>query len=204
MLAAQILLPLDGVALDHVELQDHHIIVHAHATQQAAVCPACQTPSTRPHSWYTRTLADAPCASRVVTLVVRVRRFFCDVAQCPRRIFAERWAPEVLPYARRTARLTDMLRAVAFAAGGHGGARLAAALRMPTSVRTLLRLLQAHVLPTLPAPRVVGIDDWAWKKGCTYGTLMVDLERHTPIDLLPDRTPETVAAWLAAHPAIEA
>lgn len=107
----------------------------------------------------TRTLADAPCASRMVTLVLRVRRFFCDAGPCPRKIFAERWAPEVLPYARRTARLTDMLRAVAFAAGGHGGARLAAMLRMPTSMRTLLHLMHPHVLPALPAPRAVGIND---------------------------------------------
>ncbi len=203
MLAAQILLPLDGVALDHVELHDHDILVHAHAIQQVAACPACQTPSTRPPSWSTRTLAHAPCASRTLALVVRVRRFFCDAGQCPRKIFAERWAPAVLPYARRTARLTEMLQAVAFAAGGHGGARLAAALRMPTSVRTLLRLMHAHQLPVPPAPTVVGIDDWAWKKGCTYGTLIVDLEQHCPIDLLPDRTADTVAAWLAAHPTID-
>ncbi len=80
---------------------------------------------------------------------------------------------------------------------------MAAALRMPTRVRTLLRLMHAHQLPVPPAPTVVGIDDWAWKKGCTYGTLIVDLEQHCPIDLLPDRTADTVAAWLAAHPTID-
>jgi hypothetical protein len=160
MLPAQVLLPLDGMALDTVEVGDQHITVHAYSTQHSPPCPVCQTRSTRPHSWYTRTIADAPCASRVVTLLVRVRRFFCDGAQCPRKIFAERWAPLVLPYARRTARLTDMLQAIAFATGGHGGARLAHTLRMPTSVRTLLRLMHRHALPPIPAPRAVGIDDW--------------------------------------------
>jgi transposase len=203
MLAAQLLLPLDAVALDHVELHDEHAIVHAHSTQQVADCPVCHTPSMRPHSWYTRTLADAPGGNRIVTLLVRVRRFFCDVPHCPRKIFAERWAPAVLPYARRTTRLTEMLRAVAFATGGHSGARLAHTLRMPTSIRTLLRLMHQHEVPPVPAPRAVGIDDWAWKKGCTYGTLVVDLERHHPIDLLPDRTTHAVTAWLAARPTIE-
>lgn len=161
MLPTQVVLPLKNMALDMVEVGDQHVTVHAHSTQQTAACPVCQTPSTRPHSWYTRTVADAPCARRVVSLVLRVRRFFCDVAPCPRKIFVERWAPMVLPYARRTTQLAEMLQAIAFAAGGHGGARLAATLRMPTSIRTLLRLMHAHALPPLPAPHVVGIDDWA-------------------------------------------
>ncbi len=91
-------------------------------------------------------------ASVVVTLVLRVHRFFCDVAHCPRKIFVERWSPMVLPYARRTTQLVEMFQAIA--AGGHGGTRLAATLHMPTSMRTLLRLMHAHVLPPVPAPRV--------------------------------------------------
>ncbi len=93
MLPTHVLLPLKHMALDTVEVGEEHIIVHDHSTQQAAGCPVCHTPSTRPHSWYTRTLADAPCVRRVVTLVLRVRRFFCDVAHCPRKIFVERWPP---------------------------------------------------------------------------------------------------------------
>jgi transposase len=152
MLPTHVLLPLKHMALDTVEVGEEHIIVHDHSTQQAAGCPVCHTPSTRPHSWYTRTLADAPCVRRVVTLVLRVRRFFCDVAHCPRKIFVERWSPMVLPYARRTTQLVEMFQAIA--AGGHGGTRLAATLHMPTSMRTLLRLMHAHVLPPVPAPRV--------------------------------------------------
>lgn len=160
----------------------------------------CHSVSKHIHSRYTRTIADLPTAGRVCRLLLRVRRFFCDVSGCPRKIFAERLGTELPAFARRTVRLTAHLIALAYAAGGHGGARLAHRLAMPTSSRTLLRLLHAQPAPTFPAPQVVGLDEWAWNKGRTYGTRCVDLERHQPIDLLPDRTPESVAAWLQAHP----
>ena len=105
-------------------------------------------------------------------------------------------------FARQTARLRHTPLTLAFATGGHGGARLAHALAMPTSTRTLLRLLHTQPVPTFPAPRVVGLDEWAWKKGRNYGTICVDLERHQLIDLLPDRSPDIIAAWLRAHPCI--
>jgi len=134
---------------------------------------------------------------------MQVRRFFCPLALCPKRTFAERFGSSIPPFARRTTRLTDALRALTFTAGGQGSARLAQLLAMPLSPRTALRLLHAHPLPLLPMPHVVGLDDWAWKKGRSYGTICVDLEHHQPIDLLPDREPATIAAWLQEHPSIE-
>ncbi|GAC1527806.1 MAG: hypothetical protein NVS2B16_35710 [Chloroflexota bacterium] len=157
----------------------------------------------RVHSRYRRTVGDLPWADRRLVLHLHVRRFFCDLASCPRRTFAERFGPSLPPYARRTARLTANLSALAFAAGGQGAARLAHLLAMPISPRTAIRIMHGQPLPGAPAPRVVGLDDWAWKKGRTYGSICVDLERHQPIALLPDREPATIAAWLQDHPTIE-
>jgi hypothetical protein len=106
-------------------------------------------------------------------------------------------------YARRTSRLMEALCSIAFAAGGEGGARLAYAQGLPASPRTLLRLLHAYPLPEAPPARVVGIDEWAWKKRKSYGTILVDLERKHPIDLLSDRNADRVKTWFEQHPGVE-
>ena len=111
--------------------------------------------------------------------------------------------PLVAPYARQTVRLADTITRVGFAVGAEPGARLLSWLRMPSSPDTILRLMHRHSISTGPTPRVLGIDDWAWRRGKAWGTILVDLERRCPVDLLPDRTSETVAAWLRAHPGVE-
>ncbi len=198
-----LLLPLDQLTIETVEVDGSTIMVTASSVRPRHACPVCHTESERLHSRYRRTVADLPWADRRFMLHLHVQRFFCDRAECPKRTFAERFGAALPPYARRTARLTANLTALGFAPGGHGAARLAQVLAMPISPRTALRIIHRHPLPDTPVPRVVGIDDWAWKKGRTYGSICVDLEQHQPIDLLPDREPATIAAWLQAHPTVE-
>lgn len=198
-----LLVPLAKVELETIHVADNQVVIVARSTQPDGSCPQCHALSRRVHSRYTRTVADLPCVGWALTVSLRVRRFFCEAPQCPQRTFAERFGSVLPPYARRLSRLTDTLVALAFATGGEGGARLAHTLAMPVSPRTLLRLLHAQPLAPVPPPRVVGVDEWAWKKGRNYGTLCVDLERRQPIDLLPDRSSDTIAAWLVARPTIE-
>jgi transposase len=148
-------------------------------------------------------VADLPWAGVRTRLHLNVRRFFCDNRDCTRTVFAERLGAALPASARRTTRLVEALRNIAFTGGGESGARLAHAQGMPASPRPLLRLLQAHLVPQLPPSRVVGIDEWAWKKGRTYGTILVDLEQKRPVDLLPDREVKSVASWFRAHPEVE-
>lgn len=179
------------------------VVITVGAIATAASCPLCRHASDRVHSRYARQLADLPWRGVAVRLRVHVRRFFCDTADCQRRIFAER-LPEVAPvYARRTTRLTEVLRAVGFAAGGEGGVRLLSALALSASADTLLRLPCSAPVPEHPGVRVLGVDDWAKKRGQTYGTILVDLERHVVVDLLPDRTAEGLRDWLQQHPGVE-
>ena len=189
--------------LDALDLDPQSITLHVTSIQVAPACPDCGSVADRPHSSYVRALADLPWADLLARIRLRVRRFFCDHRPCPRTTFTERLPALVAPHARRTGRLATAQAAAGLALGGAAGARLAAKHHMPTSRNTILRLIRRVPPPPVPAPRVIGLDDWAKRKGHQYGTIVVDLETHAPIDLLDDRLAETVTTWLQAHATVE-
>jgi transposase len=197
------LLPPDrGIRLTEVIVGDQSVQVQLTATAPTASCPDCATPSSSVHSHYQRRLADLPWGALAVRLQLLVRKFACRHVTCARRIFTERLPDVAAPYARKTMRLVNALRAIGLALGGEAGARLAARLRLPTSASTLLRLVRASPTPHTPALQAIGVDEWAWQRGHRYGTILVDLMTHRVVDLLPDRSATTVAVWLAQHPTI--
>ena len=196
------LLPGDLI-VERTLIEADRLIIEARARARVAACPWCGRPSCRVHSRYRRRLRDLPWQGRATEVHLRLRRFQCDTPRCPRRIFAERVGAVAPPRLRRTRRLAEVHRCLGLAVGGAPGARLAARLAVAVSGDTLLRSVRAMAPPAIAEPRVVGIADWAWRRGHTYGTLVVDLERRRPIALLPDRRAETVTAWLKVHPSVE-
>jgi len=193
---------LPDVQVEEVEVACE-ITLTLRTTSPMAPCPSCGTESSHIQTQYTRTLRDLPSSGRPIRLILHVRRFFCKKSTCAQKIFAERLPELCRPYAQRTNRLQEALCQLGLRVGGQAGADSGSELGLSGSRDTILRLVRLWKQSAHSSPRVIGLDDWAYKRRLRYGTLICDLEQSRPIDLLPDRSVESVAAWLKQHPSLE-
>ena len=192
-----------GFVVEHAEIDTDCVFLDVRATALSATCPCCGTSSLRTQSRYQRQAADLPIAGRRVFLRVTVRRFWCDAVLCRRRIFAERFGADILaPLSRRTGRLETIVHHLGLALGGRPAAAFADRLMMPVSNDTLLRVVRRRTEQPRDKLAIIGIDDFAFRRGQRYGTIVCDLERRRPVTLLPDREQATSQAWLMGHPSI--
>ncbi len=197
-------LPLpEGMVIGQVEISQTQLTVEVISTQPCVRCPGCGSSSDAVHCQYQRTVHDVPCGGRKVVLRLKVRKFVCRTATCPRKVFAERLPELVRPWARVSNRLLEELKAIGLAASAEVSERLAPRLGMIIKAPTLLRYLRTIEDAPVTEVTKLGIDDFALRRGDSYGTILVNLETRRPLDLLPNRTAEAVKPWLASHPDIQ-
>ena len=192
-----------GFVVESAFCQADSTVIRVRSLTSFGLCPSCGTVSRRVHSHYRRRVTDLPLSGRIVQLVVVARRFRCDAVLCGRQIFTERFPEGVLaPSARRTTRLDCIVHHLGLALGGRPAALFARRLMLPVSNDTLLRVVRRRSRPRSDSLKVIGIDDWAWRRNHRYASIICNLERRRIVTLLPDREPATAQAWFAAHPTI--
>src|SRR5215217_5447828 len=189
--------------VDELSFTADLLTIYASTTDLAAECPLCGQLSLRIHGCYMRTLADLPWCGTPVRLRVRVRKFFCDEPSCERKIFAERLEEVTRPFARATDCQRDALEWIALALGGEAGARLARELGLLVSPDTLLNRIRGASRGNVEHVRVVGVEDFGFRRGNAPGTIVVDLERHRVVDLFEGHSVESIARWLGQRPGVE-
>lgn len=193
----------DAFDVVNVIKNDCSFVVTAHSKINCSLCPRCNVASNKLHSYYWRNVMDLSMLNSQTRIRLKARKFYCKNTACDKKIFSEQFIAHFRRYKRITTRVENKLLEIAQQSGGNGGEKLCQLMNIPVSSSTLIRFIHHHPVKEISAPRILGIDDWAYTKRLNYGTILVDLEKRKVIDLLPDRETETVEKWLKAHPGVE-
>jgi len=162
-----------------------------------AICPVCKKKSSSYHSTYHRKVQDLPILGKKVILDITAYRYYCDNIECKQKVFAEELEGFAGWYRRKTERLEDMIITIAVNTSCEGCSRICSHMGVDVSGDAIIRLIKRYSKKKESfASEIIGIDDWAYKKGHTYGTIICDGKTHKPIDLLDGRDGQELKKWL--------
>src|SRR5659263_150393 len=193
---------LPGFRIDNNEHNNYSINVFASIKSKRSQCPDCGSFSTSVHDSYTRKLADLSAFQNSTTILLRTRKFKCKDSLCDRKVFSEQ-TPHTMRYSRRTARASSILDTLSIELTGKLGSLLSKQLLLPVSTSTVTRIAMKQKLPEVIQPIVLGVDDWAFRKGVNYGTILIDMETSRPIELLVSRESVDLKEWLTKYPGVK-
>jgi len=196
------ILALPEIKLGHLEIVDNHIIISASPKKGHARCPCCNRLSHSVHSTYTRRLLDLPITDTPVSIHLNVRKFYCHDKDCKRKIFSEQPGSEITRYARMTGRVKLRLENVLVETSSRKGSKLSEIIRTPVSPSKALRIIYSLPMKDPGEIKTLGVDDWAYRKGVSYGTILVNMDTGKPIDILSRRDGKELKVWLKSHPGI--
>lgn len=196
------LFSLSGIHIGAIQMIDGHINIPARSKHKYAQCTCCNKRSKHVHGSYVRRLRDLPLSTHCVSIDLTVRKFFCKNPKCKRKIFAEQPGREVGAYKRFTNRTRERLQKIFVEVSAKKGAYLSGLISLPVSPSTGLRLVDSLPVPLADKVSVLGIDDWAYRKGLSYGTILVNIETRRVIDVLPGRDGIALKKWLNQHPEV--
>lgn len=177
-------------------------MINVESTQFGSSCPLCDVRGFRIHSYYFRSILDLPILGNETWIRLKARKFYCGNDECTKKVFTERFDIHFLSGKRMTERVRGKVSKIALLVGGKGGEKICCLMNLTISRSTLIRSIHDREIPEVQSLRIIGLDDWAYRKGLKYGTVLVDLEKRKIIDLLPDREAVTVEKWLKQYPQI--
>ena len=188
-----------GLLVQNIEQSGGMLYVYATSSSEEGTCPYCGQKSKKVHSRYVRVIHDLSILGYGAVIHLGVRKFFCQNHECAKTTFAEQPGTEVFRYRRRTCRCEVAVARHGISASSNSASRLLSLLGIPVSSSTVLRDLHRMHPSSYEDVREVGVDDWAWRKGVTYGSIVIDLKEGWPIDLLGDRDTDSFREWMQGH-----
>ena len=189
---------MSALKLQEIDYSDDILRICASINSRRSKCPLCGRYSKRVHDYYFRTITDLPVFQNRTLILLKTRKFKCGNSRCHRKVFSEQ-TPDILRYSRRTMRAANILETFAIELTGKLGSIISKQLHITVSSSTITRIAHGHQLMEITQPRILGVDDWAYRKGVSYGTILIDMETSRPIELLPSRDGKVLKDWLLKY-----
>ena len=190
--------PANKLKIINISEDTKVIKINLKSQSTKCICPNCNTISNKYHGTYVRKVQDLPILGKQVLLEINSYEYKCENSDCSNKTIVESFDGFISYYSRMTERLSEFLCTLALETSCEGAARIAKNMNIKVSGDTIIKILlkKYNELKINTCSSTVGIDDFAFRKGHNYGTIIVDEKTHKPIAILEGRDGKTLSDWL--------